>query len=344
MPRHTTFRPFFGLTIGDPAGIGPEIVAKAVTQEEVRAACRPLIIGEAGIMRRAVRLCRLDLHVRSIGSPAEITGDPGSLEVLDLKNIDTASYPSGVLAPHCGRAAVEYLNKAIDLTIARTLDGVITGPLNKEAMAQAGFKYDGQTELFAERTGVKDYAMLLVVGRMRVLHVSTHTSLRTACDKVKQARVLTVIRLAHQVLCNLGSRQKRIGVAGLNPHAGENGRFGREEIEEIAPAVETAKTEGIRASGPFPPDTLFHRHKLGDFDAVVAMYHDQGHIPLKLIGFHRGVNVTVGLPIIRTSVDHGTAFDIAGTGTANPRSLVEAILLATKFAHRRHKTTRATDA
>ncbi|MDE2485038.1 MAG: 4-hydroxythreonine-4-phosphate dehydrogenase PdxA [candidate division NC10 bacterium] len=343
MPRHTTFRPFFGLTIGDPAGIGPEIVAKAVTQEEVRAACRPLIIGEAGIMRRAVRLCRLDLHVRSIGSPAEITGDPGSLEVLDLKNIDTASCPSGVLAPHCGRAAVEYLNKAIDLTIARTLDGVITGPLNKEAMAQAGFKYDGQTELFAERTGVKDYAMLLVVGRMRVLHVSTHTSLRTACDKVKQARVLTVIRLAHQVLCNLGSRQKRIGVAGLNPHAGENGRFGREEIEEIAPAVETAKTEGIRASGPFPPDTLFHRHKLGDFDAVVAMYHDQGHIPLKLIGFHRGVNVTVGLPIIRTSVDHGTAFDIAGTGTANPRSLVEAILLATKFAHRRRKATRATD-
>lgn len=337
MPSHATFRPFLGLTIGDPAGIGPEIVVKAVTHEEVRTACRPLIVGEAGIMRRAVKLCHLDLHVRSIASPTEFTGDPGCVEVLDLKNIDTASCPSGVLAPHCGRAAVEYLGKAIDLAIVRELDGVVTGPLNKQAMAQAGFGYDGQTELFAERTRTKDYAMLLVVGRMRVLHVSTHTSLRTACDNVKQSRVLTVIRLAHQALRDLGSRQKRIGVSGLNPHAGENGRFGREEIEEIAPAVETAKAEGIRASGPWPPDTLFHRHRLGEFDAVVAMYHDQGHIPLKLIGFHRGVNVTVGLPIIRTSVDHGTAFDIAGTGTANPRSLVEAILLATKFAHRRRK-------
>lgn len=343
MPRHTTFRPFLGLTIGDPAGIGPEIVAKAVTQEEVRAACRLLIIGEAGIMRRAIRLCHLDLPVRSIASPAEVTADPGCLEVLDLKNIDVASCPPGVLAPHCGRAAVEYLNKVIDLAIARELDGVVTGPLNKEAMAQAGFKYGGQTELFAERTGVKDYAMLLVVGRMRVLHVSTHASLRAVCDKVKQARVLTVIRLAQQVLCDIGSRKKRIGVAGLNPHAGENGRFGREEIEEIMPAVEAAKAEGIMASGPFPPDTLFHRLRLGEFDAVVAMYHDQGHIPLKLIGFHRGVNVTVGLPIIRTSVDHGTAFDIAGTGTANPRSLVEAILLATKFVHRRRKAAHTLD-
>lgn len=337
MPTHSTSQPLLGLTVGDPAGIGPEIIAKAVTHEEIRAACRPVIIGETGIMRRAVRLCHLDLHVRSICSPAEITGDPGCLEVVDLKNIDTTNCPSGVLAPHCGRAAVEYLNKAVDLALARELDGVVTGPLNKEAMGQAGFPYDGQTELLAERTGVKDYAMLLVVGRMRVLHVSTHTSLRTACEKVKRGRILTVIRLAHRVLFDLGSRQKRIGVAGLNPHAGENGRFGREEIEEIVPAVEAAKAEGIRVSGPFPPDTLFHRHRLGEFDALVAMYHDQGHIPLKLVGFHRGVNVTVGLPIIRTSVDHGTAFDIAGTGTANPRSLVEAILLATKFAHRRRR-------
>ncbi len=337
MRGHETFRPFLGLTIGDPAGIGPEIVAKAVTQEEVRAACRPLVIGEAGIMRRAIRLCRLDLSVRSIASPAETTGDPGTLELLDLKNIDPASCPSGVLSAQCGRAAVEYLYKAIDLAMARELDGVVTAPLNKEAMVQAGFKYDGHTELFAERTGTKDYAMLLVVGRMRVIHVSAHTSLRNACDKVKKARILSTIRLGHQALCDLGSRKKRIAVAGLNPHAGESGLFGREEIEEIAPAIEAAKAEGIKASGPYPPDTLFHRLKLGEFDAVVAMYHDQGHIPLKLIGFDRGVNVTVGLPIIRTSVDHGTAFDIAGTGTANPRSMVEAVLLAAKFAQGRHK-------
>ena len=337
MRRDEAFRPFLGLTIGDPAGIGPEIVAKAVTQEEVRAACRPLVIGESSIMRRAIRLCRLDLSVRSVASTAEVTAEPGLLEVLDLKNIDAASCPSGVLAPQCGRAAVEYLYKAIDLAMAHELDGVVTAPLNKEAMVQAGFKYEGHTELFAGRTGAKDYAMLLVVGRMRVIHVSAHTSLRNACEKVKKTRILTVIRLAHQALCDLGSRKKRIAVAGLNPHAGENGLFGREEIDEIAPAVEAAKAEGIKASGPYPPDTLFHRHKLGEFDAVVAMYHDQGHIPLKLIGFDRGVNVTVGLPIIRTSVDHGTAFDIAGSGTANPRSMVEAILLAAKFAQGRHK-------
>jgi 4-hydroxythreonine-4-phosphate dehydrogenase len=215
--------------------------------------------------------------------------------------------------------------------------GVVTAPLNKEAMVQAGFKYEGHTELLAARTGAKDYAMLLVVGRMRVIHVSAHISLRSACDRVKKARILTVSRLAHQALCDLGSRKKRIAVAGLNPHAGEGGLFGREEIEEILPAVEAARAEGITVSGPYPPDTLFQRLKLGEFDAVVAMYHDQGHIPLKLIGFDRGVNITVGLPIIRTSVDHGTAFDIAGTGTANPRSMVEAILLAAKLARGRHK-------
>ncbi|MGH7409961.1 MAG: 4-hydroxythreonine-4-phosphate dehydrogenase PdxA [Candidatus Methylomirabilis sp.] len=338
MTTYQLFRPLLGLTIGDPAGVGPEIVAKAVIQEEVRAACRPLVIGEVGILRRATRLCRLDLSVRTVASPAESTGDPGILEVLDLKNIDAASCPPGVLSPQCGRAAVEYLYKAIDLAMAGELHGIVTAPLNKEAMVQAGFKYAGHTELLAERTGAKEYAMMLVVGRMRVIHVSTHTSLRSACEKVKKARILTVIRLAHRALHDLGSRKKRIAVAGLNPHAGEAGLFGREEVDEIAPAVAAAKAEGIGVSGPHSPDTLFHRLRLGEFDAVVAMYHDQGHIPLKLLGFDRGVNVTVGLPIIRTSVDHGTAFDIAGTGTANPRSMVEAILLAAKLARSRNKT------
>ncbi|MCI0409354.1 MAG: 4-hydroxythreonine-4-phosphate dehydrogenase PdxA, partial [Acidobacteria bacterium] len=263
---------------------------------------------------------------------AETTGDSGILEVLDLKNIDAAACPPGVLSPQCGRAAVEYLYKAIDLAMTGELHGIVTAPLNKEAMIQAGFKYDGHTELFAERTAAKEYAMMLVVGRMRVIHVSTHTSLRSACEKVKKGRILTVIRLAHRALHDLGTRKKRIAVAGLNPHAGEGGLFGREENEEIAPAVVAAKAQGIEASGPYSPDTLFHRLRLGEFDAAVAMYHDQGHVPLKLLGFDRGVNITVGLPIIRTSVDHGTAFDIAGTGTANPRSMVEAILLAAKLA------------
>jgi 4-hydroxythreonine-4-phosphate dehydrogenase len=326
------FRPLVGLTIGDPAGIGPEIVAKAARHEEVRSACRPLVLGEAGIMRRAARLCHLDLSVRAIASPADATGDPSVLDVLDLKNIDVAGCPPGVLSPHCGRAAVEYLYRAIDLAMARELDGVVTAPINKEALAQAGFKYEGHTELFAQRTSTKEYGMMLVVGRMRVIHVSAHTSLRNACEKVKRSRILTTIRLAHQALSDLGVRKKRIAVAGLNPHAGEAGLFGREEIDEIAPAIEAAKAEGLDTSGPYSPDTVFLRLRGGEFDAVVAMYHDQGHIPLKLIGFDRGVNVTVGLPIIRTSVDHGTAFDIAGAGTANPRSMVEAILLAAKFA------------
>jgi 4-hydroxythreonine-4-phosphate dehydrogenase len=329
------FRPLLGLTIGDPAGIGPEIVAKSASQEEVRSACRPLIIGEAGVMRRAARLCHLDLSVRAIASTAEATGDPGALDVLDLKNIDASSCPPGVLSSHCGRAAVEYLYRAIDLAMARELDGIVTGPINKEAMAQAGFKYRGHTELFAQRTGTKEYAMMLVVGRMRVVHVSAHTSLRSACEEVEKGRILTTIRLTHQALKELGARKRRIAVAGLNPHAGEAGLFGREEIGEIAPAIAAAKAEGLDASGPYAPDTVFLRLKGGEFDAVVAMYHDQGHIPLKLIGFERGVNVTVGLPIVRTSVDHGTAFDIAGAGTANPRSMVEAILLAARLAQGR---------
>jgi 4-hydroxythreonine-4-phosphate dehydrogenase len=339
MGRRGLVQPVLGLTIGDPAGVGPEIVAKAAAQEEVRAACRPMIIGEAGIMRRAVRLCRLDLTVRAVAAPSDLTGEAGFLEVLDLKNIEPASCPPGVLSPHCGRAAVEYLDRAIDLAMAGELQGLVTAPLNKEAMVQAGFAYEGHTEILADRTRTKEYAMMLVVGRMRVVHVSSHTSLRSACDRVRSARILTVIRLADRALKELRTRRRRIAVAGLNPHAGEGGLFGREEIDEIAPAVEAARREGIQVSGPYSPDTVFHRLRHGEFDAAVAMYHDQGHIPLKLIGFDRGVNVTLGLPIIRTSVDHGTAFDIAGTGTANPRSMVEAILLAATLARGRQRAT-----
>jgi 4-hydroxythreonine-4-phosphate dehydrogenase len=339
---HEHLRPVLGLTIGDPAGIGPEVVAKAVTQEEVRRACRPLVIGEARLLKRAIRLCRLDVPVRPVASVAETRGDAGTVEVLDLKNIEPASCPPGVISAECGRAAVEYVTKATDLAIAGDLHGIVTAPISKEAMTQAGFRYGGHTELLAERTGVRDVALFLVVGRMRVAHVSSHTALRHACDAVKKGRILTVIRLAHRALQELGSRKKRIAVAGLNPHAGEGGLFGREEIEEIAPAIEAARREGVKASGPYSPDTVFYRLRFGEFDAVVAMYHDQGHIPLKLIGFHRGVNVTLGLPIIRTSVDHGTAFDIAGTGTANHRSMVEAIVLAARLARARQSTARPT--
>jgi 4-phospho-D-threonate 3-dehydrogenase / 4-phospho-D-erythronate 3-dehydrogenase len=324
-----------GITMGDPAGIGPEIIVKAIAQETIYRQAIPLVIGDWAILDRARRYVGAKVRIRRIESPGGAIGRRGAVEVLDLKNVDAEKCPPGVLRAEAGRAAVEYVWKAIDLANAGELDAVVTAPLNKEAMHLAGYPFAGHTEIFAERTGSGSYALMLVAGRLRVLHVSTHVSLREACDRVKQQRVLEVIRLAHDVGGAWALQRPKIGVAGLNPHAGEQGLFGREEREEIGPAVEAARAEGIDALGPFPPDTLFYRADRGEFDFVVAMYHDQGHIPVKLRGFDRGVNVTVGLPIIRTSVDHGTAFDIAGKGTASPRSLLEAIRLAIRMARQR---------
>jgi len=325
-------RPLIGLTIGDPAGIGPEVVLKALAEEKMYTLARPLVIGDARIMERALRFCHLDLPIRVVTSPKEVEGQFGTVEVLDLQNADPDLCPPGQLSAICGRAAVEYVFKATDLALAKDVDAIVTAPLNKEAMRLAGFAYDGHTEILAERTGTKDYAMMLVVGRFRVIHVSTHCSLREAIGRVKRPRILSVIRLADQAVRELGVRRPRIAVSGLNPHAGEHGLFGDEEIREIAPAVEEAKAEGVEVTGPYPPDTIYARAKRGEFDIVVAMYHDQGHIPIKLVGFHWGVNVTVGLPIIRTSVDHGTAFDIAGKGVADARSIIETTRIAAKIA------------
>jgi len=333
MPRKRE-RPRIGITMGDPAGIGPEIIVKVLAQETIYRQAIPLVIGDWAILDRARTYVGAKVRIRRIESPGGASGRPGAVEILDLKNVNAEQCPPGVLRAEAGRAAVEYVWKAIDLANAGELDAVVTAPLNKEAMHLAGYQFAGHTEIFAERTGTRKYALMLVAGRLRVLHVSTHVSLREACDRVTQERVLQVIRLAHDVGGAWALRKSKIGVAGLNPHAGEQGLFGREEREEIGPAVETARTEGIDVLGPFPPDTLFYRASRGEFDFVVAMYHDQGHIPVKLRGFDRGVNVTVGLPIIRTSVDHGTAFDIAGKGTASHRSLLEAIRLAIRMARR----------
>ncbi|MBI3989059.1 MAG: 4-hydroxythreonine-4-phosphate dehydrogenase PdxA [candidate division NC10 bacterium] len=333
-------RPLVGITIGDPAGIGPEVVLKALAEEKMYTLSRPLVIGDARIMERALGLCHLDLPLKVISSPKEVEGRFGLVEVLDLQNADPDLCSPGQLSAACGRAAVEYVFKATDLALANEVDAIVTAPLNKEAMRAAGFAYDGHTEILAERTGTKDYAMMLVVGRFRVIHVSTHCSLREAIEKVKTPRVLSVIRLAEQAVRGLGVRRPRVAVSGLNPHAGEHGLFGDEEAREIAPAVEEAKAEGIEATGPYPPDTIYARAKRGEFDIVVAMYHDQGHIPIKLVGFHWGVNVTVGLSIIRASVDHGTAFDIAGKGIADARSIVETAKIAAKMARSRKKAGR----
>jgi len=321
--------------MGDPAGIGPEIIVKAWTHPEVHDWCRPLAIGDARIFRRALSVCGVSLGLHTVRDPARAAPSPRALAVLDVPTITPAQAVPGRLAAACGRAAVRAVFAAIDRTLAGDLDAVVTAPLNKEAMRLARYRYDGHTEIFGQRTRARHVAMMLVVGRMRVIHVSTHTALRVACRKVSQRRVLETIRLAHAAGRRFGVRAPRVAVAGLNPHAGEGGLFGREEIREIIPAISAARQEGINALGPFPPDTVFSRGFRGEFDCVVAMYHDQGHIPMKLLGFDRGVNVTVGLPIVRTSVDHGTAFDIAGKGIADERSLLEAIRVAARLARRR---------
>ncbi len=335
MKRDTKKRPplpLLGITMGDPAGIGPEIIVQALAEREVRRLCRPIVIGDARILDRAGRICRSRLRPHPLTSPEEATGGRGTLEVLDLKNIAPAQALFGQISAECGRAAVECVLKAVELARTGAIAGIVTAPLHKEAMQAAGFRYPGHTELIAERVGSADYSMLLIVGRLRVFHISTHLSLREACQQVKKERILQVIRIAQQTLRDLGVRRPRIAVAGLNPHAGEGGLFGREEIEEIAPAVAEAKRMDLPVSGPYPPDALFAAAKRGEWEAIVAMYHDQGHVPLKMIGFEKGVNVTAGLPIVRTSPDHGTAFDIAGKGVANPSSLIAAIRLAARLS------------
>ncbi|GMA15308.1 4-hydroxythreonine-4-phosphate dehydrogenase PdxA (plasmid) [Deinococcus metallilatus] len=322
-------QPIIGITMGDPAGIGPEIIAKAFADPRT-AGCRAVVIGDVTIMRRAVTLLNLPLEVRPVDVPADATFAPGVVNVVPVTDLPE-DLPFGQLSAKAGAAAFAYVRRSIELALSGQIQAVATAPLNKEALHLAGFLYPGHTEIFADLTGTRNYAMMLVAPDLRVIHVSTHVSLAEAIQRATRERELTVIRLADEALQRLGVPRRRIAVAGLNPHAGENGLFGREEIEQIIPAIQEAQREGIDVSGPWPGDTVFLRARRGDFDMVVVQYHDQGHIPVKLLGFDTGVNVTVGLPFFRTSVDHGTAFDIAGTGQADQASMQAAIELAFKL-------------
>lgn len=330
-------RPILGITMGDAAGVGPEIIVMALSREDIRGICRPLVIGDAATMEEAVEIVGFPNRVIALRKASDARFEAEVIEVLDLANIDLGKLTRGVVDPTNGRAAYEYVRRAIELALAGGIDAVVTAPLNKEAMNAAGCHYSGHTEILAELCETEDVAMMLVAGELRVSHVTTHVSLREACDLVKKERILKVIELTAGALKRMGIDRPTIAVAAMNPHAGEGGLFGREEIEEIEPAVEEAKRLGYHVTGPMPPDTIFFRAVKGreigrsQFDAVVAMYHDQGHIPIKLLGFFDGVNVTLGLPIVRTSVDHGTVFGKAGKGTANPASMVEAIKLAAKM-------------
>jgi 4-phospho-D-threonate 3-dehydrogenase / 4-phospho-D-erythronate 3-dehydrogenase len=334
MEGHET-RPLIAITMGDPAGIGPEVSLKALLEPEVYAICRPLVLGTLEVLEQMRDVLHSGQHLHSVNRPAEGWYRPGTVAVLDLADEHPGPFPLGVAAKENGAAAVAYVEKAIALALAGEVDAIATAPLNKEAMRAAGFPYDGHTELLAVKTGTKVYTMMLASGDFRVFHVSTHVSLRGAIERAKKARVLQVVDLAYREIQRMGVPEPRLAVAGLNPHAGEHGLFGEEEIHEITPAVEAARARGWNVSGPIAPDTVFARAKRGDFDGVVAMYHDQGHIPFKMTEFELGVNVTVGLPIIRTSVDHGTAYDIAGQGVADPKNMVQAIVLAAEMARRR---------
>lgn len=325
-------KPTIGITIGDPSGVGPEISLKALENREVLESCVPVLYGDSRVLERAASIVGCDREIVLLDGPEGAV--EGRVNLISL-GVPEGPYKFAQVQGECGRAAFAYIKKAIEDAMENKIDAVVTGPINKEALNAGGINYSGHTEIFADLTKTKDYAMLLTGGGIRVIHVSTHVALREACNRAKKARVETVTRLAHSSARGLGVKNPRIAVAGLNPHSGEGGLFGREEIEEIIPAIEATKNEGLDVAGPVPPDTVFVKLLNGDFDIVVAMYHDQGHIPLKLTDFMGGVNITVGLPIIRTSVDHGTAYGKAGKGTADESSMVAAVRAAVQLAFNR---------
>jgi 4-hydroxythreonine-4-phosphate dehydrogenase len=329
-------RPLLAITLGDPAGIGPEVIVKALGHADVYEQCRPLVLGDQRILARAMGwITGPGLAFDVVTAPSQGQYRAGLITLLDLQNADPAAIQPGRVSAAAGRAAVEYVLRACDMTMAGETDAVVTAPLNKEAMNLAGYHYAGHTELLADRTGAEKVSMLLTGPKLRVVHVSTHVALSEAIRRVTSQRVEEVIDLAQRSCQALGIARPRIAIAGLNPHASEGGLFGDQEAKEIQPAIERARARGLQVTDPQPPDTVFLRAVKGEYDIVVAMYHDQGHIPMKLLAFDSGVNVSMGLPIIRTSVDHGTAFDIAGTGKAREESMLEALKVAVQMAQAR---------
>ena len=325
-------RPVVAITMGDAAGVGPEVVVKALAVPEVYDRCRPLVVGDAGRLRRAVEVTGVDVQVSPVEGPESGAFEHGTVDVLDLDCIPD-DLPFGELSKVAGEGAYRFIETAVELAMAHRVGAICTAPLNKEALHAAGHVFPGHTELLAHLTGTDEVSMLLNAPRLRVIHVTTHLGLLDMVERIEPGLVERTIRRGHETLVKAGIEHPRIAVCGINPHAGENGLFGRgEEESKVAPGIAAAVQDGIDAVGPLPADTIFFRAGRGDFDLVVAMYHDQGHGPVKVLGIEAGVNVTVGLPVIRTSVDHGTAFDIAGTGRAEEASMVEALRQAADLA------------
>ncbi|MBN1184872.1 MAG: 4-hydroxythreonine-4-phosphate dehydrogenase PdxA [Bacteroidales bacterium] len=344
MKVDSTYKPLLAVTMGDPSGIGPEIVVKTFSNPVLLNKCRPVLIGHAPIMEKVAGILGVKLKFNVIKDVKNALFIPSTMDIFEIGAANAENIEFGKVSPEAGDIAFRAVTTAIELAMNKKVDGTVTGPIHKEAINLAGHHFSGHTEIYAHYTNTKKYAMLLADEDFRVIHVTTHVSLRQACDLIKKQRVEEVITILYDGLVKLGIKDPHIGVAGLNPHSGDGGLFGREEIDEIAPAIEASRIKGFNVEGPVPPDTLFALAHGGKFDGCVAMYHDQGHIPFKLLGFNwdkstntmksvKGVNITLGLPIVRTSVDHGTAFEIAGKGLASPDALMHAIDYAIKLTN-----------
>ncbi|RLB07379.1 MAG: 4-hydroxythreonine-4-phosphate dehydrogenase PdxA [Deltaproteobacteria bacterium] len=325
--------PVVAITMGDPAGIGPEIIVKALGEREVFAKCRPLVLGDGGIFSHTIHWMEAPLVIKRIKGPEEGEFAPGVLNLIPLTDLPHERISVGKPYKEGGKAAYIYIQRGVTMAKEGTVDALVTAPISKEALNSAGYHYPGHTELLADMTGTKDFVMMLVGPKLRVALVTIHIPLREVSSSLTIEKIRKTIEITfHSLQDYFGIRTPKLAVAALNPHAGEGGLFGFEEEEIILPAIWECRREGIELDGPFPPDSLFFHAAQGKYDAVISMYHDQGLIPLKLLHFKEGVNVTLGLPIVRTSVDHGTGYDIAGHGVADPTSLINAIVLAAQMA------------
>ena len=328
-------KPIIGITMGDAAGIGPEITCKALKNASIFQVCRPFVLGDVGVLRQIISICGLGLDINSVDDIKDSKYRYGVVDVFDYKDIDLNNLKFGEINSNCGKAAVRYTEEAGKMALDHIIDAIVSAPLNKASMRAAGFNYEGQTEILGELSGSKNYGMILVLNDLRIMMYSTHMSLKEACDRVTYDGVLKKIILSHEGLNFFDLKNPVIAVSALNPHAGEGGLFGREELDYVIPAIKKAKEIGINVVGPVPADIVFVKAKNGEYDLVIAMYHDQANMAMKLLGFGSVVTLLAGLPIIRTSTGHGTAFDIAGKNIADETNLVKAIELAAKLGAER---------
>ena len=325
-------KPIVGIPLGDPAGVGPEIIVKALAKAEVYEMARPLVIGDAKVLKQAMKFCGLELELHTVEKPSEGKFVLGIIDVIDLENVKIEELQIGKVQAMGGRAAFQYIEKTVSLAVAKEIDAMATTPINKESLKAAKVPYIGHTEILEDLTKTKNPLTMFQVFGLRVFFLTRHVSLRKACELVTTESVYEFITRCVKALEVLGVKNPRLAVAGLNPHSGEHGLFGDEEVVELEPAIARAKAEGINVSGPVPADSVFHFALKGRYDAVLSLYHDQGHIATKMVDFERTISITNNMPFLRTSVDHGTAFDIAGTGKVSEVSMVEAIKLAADYA------------